>query len=197
MKYAFSVLVIASAVCGMVSGRLGEMSGAVAAAGERTVSLALILCGMMMLWCGLTQILRETGDDVRLSRLLRRILSPLFPGLKDEAAWNAVTLNLSANMLGLGNAATPYGMEAARLLANFTNGKAGLRALAMLLVLNNSGLQLIPATVIALRTAAGSAEPAAFWGAELLASAAATIVAVLLLSVLQKGEDLWKKQRQS
>ena len=197
MKYAFSLLVIASLACGIISGDVEVMSAAVANAGERAVSLALILCGTMMLWCGLTQILRETGDDVRLSRILRRVLAPLFPGLKDEAAWNAVALNLSANMLGLGNAATPYGVEAARLLTNPANGIAGLRALAMLLVLNNSGLQLIPATIIALRASAGSAAPASFWGAELIASFAATVAAVLMLTALQKGEARWKKRRRS
>ena len=91
-----------------------------------------------------------------------------------------MSLNLSANLLGLGNAATPAGLEAARLLSQ--QGGAGLRALAMLLALNNAGLQLMPTTIIALRAAAGSTDPAGVWDAELLSSLAATAVAVLLMS---------------
>lgn len=197
MKYAFAFLTIVSVACSAANGSLGGMSAAMAAAGERAVSLGLVLCGTMAVWCGLMEVLRATGDDVRLSRVFRRVLSPLFSGLTDAQAWNAVCLNLSANLLGLGNAATPYGLEAARLLTRPENGQAGLNALAMLLVINNSGVQLIPSTVIAMRSAAGSSSPAGIWWAEIISSGAATAAAVAMMLMIRKGESLWKTRRPS
>ena len=197
MKTAFAWMVIASVFCGAANGSLGGMGAAAASAGERAVSLGMVLCGTMMTWCGLTEILRDTGDDVRLSRIFRRMLKPLFPGLTDPDAWKAVCMNLSANMLGLGNAATPCGIEAARLLTRPENGQNGLNALAMLLVINNSGVQLIPSTVIAMRSAAGSSSPAGIWWAEAASSGAATVAAVALLLIIRKGEAMWKTRRPS
>lgn len=195
MKLAFAALMTMSLVSGIMTGRLGEMQLAVARAGERAVSLGLTLAGTMMIWCGLAAILREAGDDARLGRLLRRVLGRLFPGLRDEEAWNAMCLNLSANMLGLGNAATPYGLAAAKRLAQL--GQPGLRSLAMLLVLNNSGLQWTPTTVMAMRAAAGSADPAAVWLPTMISSGAATIAAVVLMKLAERGRDAWSRRQRS
>jgi spore maturation protein A len=149
----------------------------------------------MMLWCGLSAILHATGDDARLGRLLRRVLAPLFPGVEDDEAWGVMGLNIASNMLGLGNAATPYGVAAARLLTRPCMGQAGRDALAMLLVLNNAGLDFAPTTVITLRAAAGSAAPAAVWWPTLAASAAATVVGAGALVLIRKGEKQWKTRR--
>ena len=101
---------------------------------KRLFALMLTLLGTMTLWSGLMEILAASGDAHRLGKAFRRVLKPLFPGLRDEDAWNAITMNLSANLLGLGNAATPAGIEAAKRLAVL--GKTGLNALGMLLVLD-------------------------------------------------------------
>lgn len=131
------------------------------------------------------EILRDTGDVTRLGRLFRKLLRPLFPGLTDEEAWNAMSMNLSANLLGLGNAATPAGIEAAQRLA--TLGENGLRALSMLLVLDNASLQLIPTTVITLRQAAGAYDPADIWGMTLVISGASMVIAVALMEIAFLG----------
>lgn len=173
-------LVLISMAAATATGRMGAASEALLESGAAAVELMMTLLGTMGLWSGLMEILDASGDLQRVGRALRRVLSPLFPGVKDEGCWRAMSLNLSANLLGLGNAATPAGLEAARLLSQ--QGGAGLRALAMLLALNNAGLQLMPTTIIALRAAAGSTDPAGVWGAELLSSLTATAVAVLLMS---------------
>lgn len=170
-----------------LTGQAGAASQALLESGSAAVSLMMTLLGTMTLWSGLMEILAETGDVARIGQALRRMTGPLFPGLRDDACWEAMSLNLSANMLGLGNAATPAGIEAARRLA--AQGESGLRALAMLLALNNSSLQLMPTTVIALRAAAGSASPADIWPASLAASAAATVTAALLMS--------WRNRRRA
>ena len=167
-----------------LTGRAGAASGALLEAGAGAVRLTATLLGTMTLWSGLMEILAETGDLRRLGGGLRLLLRPLFPGVSDGETWDAMSLNLSANLLGLGNAATPAGVRAAALLGG--QGESGLRALAMLLALNNSSLQLMPTTVIALRAEAGAAAPADIWPAALVSSAAATATAALLMALRQR-----------
>ena len=178
-------LITLSAIAALACGKTGEAALALLASGSEAVRLMLTLLATMTLWSGLMEILAESGDADRLGRVFRRVLRPLFPGLQDEASWNAITMNLSANLLGLGNAATPAGIEAAKRLAAL--GKTGLNALGMLLVLDNAGLQFIPTTVITLRQAAGAADPADIWGMTLLVSGAASAMAIILMKVLTAG----------
>lgn len=138
-----------SMLAAALTGRAGAASAALLDSGAAALRLMTTLLGAMTLWSGLMEILAETGDLKRLGAGLKRLTRPLFPGLDDGACWDAMSLNLSANLLGLGNAATPAGVRAAGLLA--AQGESGLRALATLLALNNSSLQLMPTTVIALR----------------------------------------------
>ena len=176
-----------SLLAAALTGRMGEASQALLESGSAAVSLMMTLLGTMTLWSGLMEILSATGDVARIGRGLRRLLRPLFPSLTDDACWETMGVNLSANMLGLGNAATPAGIEAAKRLA--AQGETGLRALAMLLALNNSSLQLMPTTVIALRATAGSASPADIWLPSLAASAAATATAAALMA--------WRNRRRA
>ena len=185
MGAVWTGLLMLSAAAALVMGRTGETAAALLESGGEAVALLMTLLATMTLWSGLMEILAASGDADRLGRVFRRILKPLFPGLQDEAAWNAVTMNLSANLLGLGNAATPAGVEAAKRLSAL--GEPGLQALGMLLVLDNASLQLIPTTVITLRQAAGAADPADIWGMTLLISGAASVMAIILMKMLTAG----------
>lgn len=180
----FIFLCTAGCVYALATNQATETANILLSSGERGVRLYLTLLGSMTLWSGLMEILNATGDVARLGRGIRRIISPLFPGLKDEACWSAIGLNLSANVLGLGNAATPAGVCAAKLLVQ--QGESGLRALAMLLALNNAGFQLLPTTVISLRSAAGAAEPSDIWLPTLAASAGASLCACLLMMLVNR-----------
>ena len=184
MGRLWTALMLASAAIALITGRAGEAAAAVLNSGKQAVTLLLTLLGAMTLWSGLMEILDASGDMNRLGRLFRRVLRPLFPGLTDDAAWDAISLNLSANLLGLGNAATPAGIEAARRLSSL--GQPGLQALAMLLALDNASLQLMPTTVITLRQAAGAANPADIWGPTLLISGASTLIAAALMRLAQR-----------
>lgn len=159
-----------------------ETSRAVLQSGGQAVTLLLELLASMVMWSGLMEMLSASGDVARLGRLLRRLLRPMFPDLEDDDAWAAVGMNIAANMLGLGNAATPAGVRAAQLLC--THGETGLRALAMLLALNNSSLQLIPTTVMTLRSAAGATNPTDIWLPTLISSGASTLTAAVLMTIL-------------
>lgn len=185
MGRIWTVLLLASAAFSLLTGRGGETAEALLSSGTQAVALLTTLLATMTLWSGLMEILAEAGDVARLGRLFRRILRPLFPGLEDDAAWNAMSMNLSANLLGLGNAATPAGIEAAKRLSAL--GEPGMLALAMLLALDNASLQLIPTTVITLRQAAGAYDPADVWGATLLVSGASTVIVVILMKMANRG----------
>lgn len=185
MGRIWTMLMLASAVLALVTKTSSQSACAMLASGEQTIRLAMTILASMMLWSGVMEILSDTGDVARLGRVFRRLLKPLFPGLRDEEAWDAMSMNLSANLLGLGNAATPAGIAAARRLAAL--GETGMRSLAMLLVLDNTSLQLIPTTVMTLRQAAGASDPGDVWGMTLLISGASTVFAAALLSALQRG----------
>ncbi|MBE5809464.1 MAG: hypothetical protein E7318_00855 [Clostridiales bacterium] len=183
MGKIWMVLMLASAGVSLICGRGAMTSEALLTSGKQAVELMLTLVGTMTLWSGLMEILVESGDVQRMGKLFRKILRPLFPGLHDDKAWNAISMNLSANLLGLGNAATPAGIEAAKRLSGL--GTAGMSALATLLVLDNTSLQLIPTTVITLRQAAGAANPGDVWGMTLVISGAATVIAVVLIHIVR------------
>ncbi len=191
----WTILLLCAAALALVGGNSGETARALLESGNQAVNLLMTLLASMTLWSGLMEILCETGDAARLGRLFRRVLKPLFPGLKDDAAWNAISMNLSANLLGLGNAATPAGIDAAKRLAAL--GEPGLRALAMLLALDNASLQLIPTTVITLRQSAGAADPADIWGMTLIVSGASTVIAILLMRCFQGGKGRERLERRS
>lgn len=181
----FIFLYTASCVCALATNQATETAKALLLSGEKAVQLLLTLLGSMTLWNGLLEILNTAGDVARFGRVIRRILKPIFPGIQDDACWSAMGMNLSANLLGLGNAATPAGVRAAELLAR--QGEPGLRALAMLLALNNAGFQLLPTTVISLRSAAGAANPSDIWLPTLAVSAGATLSACLLMGLVNRG----------
>lgn len=174
------------ASCGyaLFSGRSAETAEALMASGGQAVTLMLELMGAMTLWSGVLEQLSESGDLAWMGKGMRRLMRPLFPQVEDEEAWSAAGMNVAANLFGLGNAATPAGIRAAELLSR--QGKDGIRALAMLLAVNNSSLQLMPTTVIMLRSAAGAVQAADIWLPTLLSSGAATITALGLMLLLNR-----------
>ncbi len=192
MSKIWLVLAIFSIIFSLFGGEASSATGGMLKAGEGAVSLCLKLTGAMTLWSGLMQIMQETGDAAHLGRLIRRLLRPLFPPGLSEESWSAISLNVASNLLGLGNAATPAGIKAAGLLA--AQGEVGRRALAMLLALNNSSLELLPTTVITLRASFGSADPSACWMPTLISSCAATLTAAVLMSLLGRGGERHDKR---
>lgn len=187
MSRIWMILVLASVVTSCINGTSGEAAKGLLESGGDAVRLMMTLLGTMALWSGLMEILDATGDVVRLGRGFRRIARPLFPGLKNEECWSAMGMNLAANLLGLGNAATPAGIAAAKMLA--AQGETGLRALAMLLALDNASLQLMPTTVITLRQTAGSSAPADIWVPTLIVSGVSTAAAIILMVIIQRRAE--------
>jgi spore maturation protein A len=152
------------------------------------VTIALGLIGIMTLWLGVMKVAEEAGLVQAIARGLRPIMTRLFPDVPaTHPAMGAMILNISANMLGLANAATPLGLKAMEELNKLTK-KAGTATDAMVtfLVINTSSVQLIPATVIAIRAAAGSANPTEIIIPMILATTAATVAGITAAKLLQR-----------
>lgn len=179
------LLLVISLLFGLLTGNIAHLSSALAAGAESGVSTILGIVGMMMLWCGVMEVMKEAGLAEKLASLLRPILRLLFPSARqDDTVLSDLAANVSANLLGLGNAATPAGIRAAEGLQRLSNSKRASHDLCMLVVINTSSLQLIPTTVAAVRSAAGAAAPfdilPAVWLVTVI-SQAVGIITVLLL----------------
>ena len=176
-------------MCGLLTGR-GEAVAAAAMKGAAgAVELAISMAGVLCLWSGVMEVMRQAGLADGLSRLLGPVLRRLFPqSADDRETMDAVAANVSANLLGLGNAATPLGLEAARRMAR-RSPRVASDSLCMLVVCNTASIQLIPATVASVRAAAGSAEPFDILPAVWLVSGLSVGVGVLACKVLAR---LWR-----
>ena len=186
MTVIWTGMALISLLCALATGRTEELAAAAVAGPAAAVDLTLAMGGMVCLWSGVMEVLRRSGLAEKLTGLLRPALRLLFPGeAGDREAMDAAAANLSANLLGLGNAATPLGLEAARRMAGKSPGTAS-DGLCMLVVCNTASLQLIPATVAAVRAAAGCAAPFDILPAVWLASGLSVGAGVLACKVLAR-----------
>lgn len=159
MSYVWALLVGVSVVCAAVTGQMGALSGAVMQGAQSGITLAVSIAGSLCLWAGIGRAMERLGIAAALARMLRPLLHRLFPSTGQDAELaGALSANICANLLGLGNAATPPGIEAARLLAARSPGAAS-DELCRLIVLNTASIQLIPANVAAVRSGLGCAAP--------------------------------------
>ncbi len=172
MGAVFAILVCASAA-------------ALESAGK-AVTLSLGLAGAMALWLGLVKVAEEAGLVRALARAVRPLMRRLFPGVPPEhPAMGAMLMNVAANVLGLGNAATPFGVKAMQELETLNpHPGTATDAQALFCALNTASVQLLPASVIALRAAAGSRAPGEIIGATILASLCGATAAVVSAKVL-------------
>ena len=156
----FSVMIIYSFCCGLFTGNLEKMGTELVTSLNDAVMLVISLCGMMCFWTGLMNVLREAGALKTVSKMLRPVLKTVFGSKLSEGALENLTASFSANFLGLGNAALPLGIGAVKELHNLSTDKeAASDELIMFCVLNTVPFQLIPSTLIALRTKYGSVNP--------------------------------------
>ena len=179
MTVVWTGMVAVSVLCGLATGRGAEVAAAAIEGAGAAVELCLSIAGMMCLWSGVMEVMRRSGLAEGLTRLLRPVLRRLFPGCAgDRETMDSVAANVSANLLGLGNAATPLGLQAARRMGRNCGGRAS-DELCMLVVCNTASIQLIPTTVATMRAAAGSAAPFDILPAVWLASALSVGVGIL------------------
>ena len=191
MNLVFVLLFVAAVIAGAIRGDMRAVGQGAFDGAASAVTLSIGLVGVMALWLGLLRIAEKAGLVEKLARAARPLFRPLFPGVPDgHPAISAMLLNIAANMLGLGNAATPFGIKAMEELEklNPTPGTA-TNAQVLFLAINTASIQLVPTTVIALRASAHSSDAAVVLLPTLAATACALTVAIVLAKLLER---VWK-----
>lgn len=175
-----------SLLCALAMGNQGELASAALDGAASAIELGISMAGVLCLWMGVMEVMQRAGLAEKLARLLRPILRRLFPDFAgDRGTMDTIAANVSANLLGLGNAATPLGLEAARRMSRRTPGVAS-DSLCMLVVCNTASIQLIPTTVAGVRAAAGCAAPFDILPAVWLASALSVTAGILASKTLSR-----------
>lgn len=186
---------IIAIVFGAINGRLDLIATQALEAAKDAVMTVLALTGAMCFWSGLLKIAEEGGVINALRRLLRPVLRLLFPSIKpDSDAAGAIISNMSANLLGMGNAATPFGIKAMHELDRLS-GHSGVasNAMCMFVVVNTASIQLIPTTMIAILSGAGAQNPFDIIVPTLITSFAALILGALMCAALSRTGKKLKK----
>lgn len=161
INYILIGIILVSFVYSMFTGGVDALSGAIMTSGQQAVSLILTIGGAMATWGGIMKLAEASGLTRKLARLLSPLLRLIFKGLKkDSPALDAIAMNITANLFGLGNAATPLGIEAIKRLEEEEGEKdTASRNMALLVVFNTCSIELIPATVASMRAAYQSGSP--------------------------------------
>ena len=182
------VMVVGSVLCGAVTGRLTAVAQSTFVAANAAVTLAVGLIGVMTLWLGLMRVLREAGMLQVIARGMQPLMRRLFPAVPpDHPAMSSMILNFTANLLGLGNAATPFGLRAMRELESLSDDRDSVSdSMALFMAINTAGLSLFPTSIIAFRASLGSVAPAAIFLTTLLSTSMATLTAILSCKLLAR-----------
>ena len=190
MSWIWTGMVALSILAAALLGNISALAAAVPKGAQAGVTLAVSIAGSICLWTGVGRLMEKAGLTDKLSRLLRPLLGRIFPSVKqDSVLENHLSANVCANFLGLGNAATPMGIQAAQRLAKGCNGIAN-DELCRLIVLNTASIQLIPANVAAVRSSLGCATPFDILPAVWVTSLCSAGLGVAMAWVLGR---LWKK----
>ena len=187
LDYLWAGMLIFGILWGILQGKGAELTQAVLDGGRSAVDLSLTLLGAMAIWTGLMEIAEKCGILQGIHRLLRPAIRWLFPDLpEDHPATESISMNFAANILGLGNAATPAALKAMKELQDLQVDKyTASDAMCTFLIINISSLQLIPINMIIYRSQYGSVNPAMITVPVLIATVASTVVGVVMCKVLR------------
>lgn len=188
INYIWFFMIFLGVIVGIITGKGDLISqGIVNTAGD-TVQLVIGIMGLMCMWCGVMKIAEKSGLMDKIARGLRPILKVLFKGAaNDSKALGAIVMNLTANMMGLSNAATPFGIKAMEEMDRLNRGRdEASNDMVLFLVLNAACIQFIPSTVISIRAAEGSQNPGIIIIPAIIATSCAAIVGVIVCKVLQR-----------
>ncbi|HKB78553.1 MAG TPA: nucleoside recognition domain-containing protein [Thermoanaerobaculia bacterium] len=188
LNYIWFALMAIALIVAAFTGRAGAVTKGAVDSAATAVTISLGLIGIMTLWLGIMRIAEKAGLISMLGRLLRPFSRLLFPDIPPEhPAIGAVIMNLAANMLGLSNAATPLGIKAMEELQELNPDKeTASNAMVTFMTLNTSGIQFIPATIIAVLASLGSKEPTAIISTTIVATFCGAIAAVSTARILQR-----------
>ena len=192
MNYIWGAMIVFSFISALFSGNMQALSDSVVTSGQDAINLVLKLTGMMCLWGGVMKI----AEKAELTQLISKMLSPLFSVLyknvdKNSKTAQAMSMNITANLLGLGNAATPLGLEAMRRMQESNPDKMkATDDMVVFVVMNSAAMRLIPTTVATLRTQFGSTNPMeimpATWISTIFSLTAGVLTAKIISGIMNK-----------
>lgn len=182
MNVIWLVLTVGGLIVGALNGRMEAISTGLLQAATESVEILLKLIGPMAFWLGLMKIAEKSGFTAVIARGIKPLMSKLFPEVPPEhPAMGAMAMNFSANMLGLGNSATPLGIKAMKELQTLNpRPERATKAMTTFLVINTANITLLPGTLIGVRIAAGSKDPTSIVGPTLIATVIAMVAALLV-----------------
>lgn len=188
MGYIWVFLIVVSIVTAIFTGKLQEVTQAIIDNAKLAVEISIALIGVMAFWLGLVKLAEKSGIIAIIAKLVQPITNFLFPEIpKGHSALGNITMNISANALGVTNAATPIGIKAMQEMQTLNKQKdTASNSMATFLAINTAGFQLIPASVIAVLVATGSTNPTEIVGPTILVTLFGTIIAVITVKILQR-----------
>ena len=190
MGYIWVGMLVLSVCAALAEGRLGVLTGAAMEGASSAVALCLYLAGALCLWSAFAKVMEKAGLTEKLGRLMQPLFRRLFPqASRDPVALGCLTGNVSANLLGLGNAATPMGIAAVRRMKALSGGAEASDEMCLLIVCNSASIQLLPTTVAAVRGAEGCARPFDILPAVWLASGLSLAAGIAACKILAR---LWR-----
>lgn len=180
-------MIVLSVVCALMTGRMGELSSAVMDGSRQAVDLSLFLLGSMCAWMGFLRVAEKSGLTDLLARAFSPLIDRLFPEYRgDSEIKGKICMNLSANFLGLGNAATPLGLAAMSAMAEKNPGNSPTKGMILFVVINTASIQLLPINMAAMRSSCGSAEPFGILPEIWITSLAALMASVLFCKLAER-----------
>ncbi len=187
LNILWPILIIISYIYSCFTGKINDINNGIFESCKSAVELTITFFGTITLWCGIMKIAEDSSLSKKLSNLLKPIIKFLFPNIKPNS-YELISLNMIANILGLGNAATPLGLNAMKSLQKENPNKTSLsNSMVMLILLNTASLQLIPTTVIAIRTSLNSSNPTGIifpvWISTILAAFAGVFTVKLFIKI--------------
>ena len=189
MNWIWLFFILSSVIISLFNSRIDEVSNAILSSAQSAVTISLSLVGIMSLWLGLVQIAQEAGLIKIISRFLSPFIKLLFPGIpKNDPVQADIALNVSANALGLGNAATPFGIKAMEGLKRLNPNKPDVASddMCTFLTINTAGVQLIPISVIAILTSVGSENPGEILIPTIITTFSALCIGIIFVKCLIK-----------
>ena len=188
INYIWFVMIFLGIIVGVVSGNGEVMSNDIISSIESTVTFIINLTGLMCFWCGVMKVAEKSGFTEKLAKLMKPILKVIFKeAAKDEKALGAIVMNITANMMGLGNAATPFGIKAMEEMHRLNPEKEkASNDMSLFLVLNAACIQLVPSTVISIRATAGSVNPGVIIIPAIISTTIAAVWGVICCKIMQR-----------
>ncbi len=188
INYLWAGMICLGILTAALSGKIEQITPSIFASAEQGVTVAFGLISIMTFWLGMMKLIERSGVIEIIKKVLQPLAYFLFPRVpREHPAMNAILMNMSANILGLGNAATPFGIKAMEELQQLNTRKdTASDEMCTLLALNTSSLTLLPTTVIALRASTGSLNPTEIVGTTIVATLSSTAVALILDRLLRR-----------